>query len=306
METKDVVIIGSGPAGLTAAIYSARSGFNPLLIEGLMSGGQLMITPEIENFPGFPDHISGAELMDKMKKQAAKFGTEFKSGTVAQVDFKSTPFKITVDKDEVSAKAVIIATGALARYLDLPSVEVLKGKGVSACATCDGFFFKEKIVYVIGGGDTAAEESLFLTNFAKEVHVVHRRDQLRAEKYLQEKILNHPKINVIWDSVLEEIKDVEKGKVEKVILKNVKTGDLTEKETDGVFMAIGHDPATEIFKGQLDLDEKNYIKTTDKVKTSVNGVFAAGDVMDSQYRQAITAAGTGCMAAIEVDKYLQS
>ncbi len=306
MESRDVIIIGSGPAGYTSAIYTSRAGYKPLIIQGMMQGGQLMITPEIENFPGFPDGLSGMDLMEKMKAQAEKFGTDVISGVVNKVDFKNSPYKISVDKNDYSANSVIIATGAEAKYLDIPKVHALKGKGVSACATCDGFFFKEKTVYVIGGGDTAAEEALFLTTYAKEVFVVHRRDELRTSKYLQDKLLNHPKITIIWDSVMEDIIESDKGTVGKIVLKNVKTKKTTEKDADGIFMGIGHSPATEIFKDQIDLDEKGYIKITDNVKTNVKGVFAAGDVMDPLYRQAVTAAGTGCMAALETDKYLQS
>ena len=251
-KLRNIIIIGSGPAGLTAAIYTARAGHEPLVVEGVPAGGQLMITTDIENFPGFPEGVSGPDLISKMKQQAQKFGTEFLMADVTGVDFKTYPFKIQVEDKEFLAKAVIIATGAKARYLDLPAVEALKGKGVSACATCDGFFFKDKVIYVIGGGDTAAEESLFLTRFGKEVNIVHRRDQLRAGKYMQEKLFKNPKINIIWDSVVEDIKDTEKGKVEKIVLKNVKTGELTEKDADGVFMGIGHAPVTEFFKGQLD------------------------------------------------------
>ncbi len=306
MDKKDIIIMGSGPAGLTAAIYTARAGYKPLMIEGIPAGGQLMITTDIENFPGFPEGISGPDLIKKIKEQAQKFGTEFLMAEVTKVDLKIHPFKITVDKTEYLAKTIIIATGAKAKYLDIPAIQALKGKGVSACATCDGFFFKDKIIYVIGGGDTAAEEALFLTKFGKQINIVHRRDQLRAGKYMQEKLLHNPKINIIWDSVVEDVKDTEKGKVEKIILKNVKTGELTEKDADGIFMGIGHAPATEIFQGQLELDEKGYIIVKHGAQTNVKGVFAAGDVRDPDYRQAVTAAGTGCMAAIEADKFLQS
>ena len=305
MEEREIIIIGSGPAGLTSAIYTSRAGYKPLVIEGIPAGGQLMITTDIENFPGFPEGITGPELIANMKKQAEKFDTEFLMSKVTKADLSSSPFKIQAEDKEYSAKAVIIATGAKARYLDLPAVEALKGKGVSACATCDGFFFKDKIIYVIGGGDSAIEEALFLTKFGKEVNIVHRRNQLRAGRYMQEKLLNDPKVNVIWDSVVEDIKDVEKGKVEKIVLKNVKTGELTEKDADGIFMGIGHAPATDIFKGQVDLDEKGYIAVKQGTQTNVKGVFAAGDVMDPHFRQAITAAGTGCMAAIEADRFLQ-
>lgn len=306
MDKKDIIIIGSGPAGLTAAIYTARAGCKPLVIEGVPAGGQLMITTDIENFPGFPEDISGPDLIKKIKEQAHKFGTEFLMAEVTKADLKTQPFKITADKTEYLAKTVIIATGAKAKYLDIPAIQALKGKGVSACATCDGFFFKDKIIYVIGGGDTAAEEALFLTKFGKQIHIVHRRDQLRAGKYMQERLFQNPKINIIWDSVVEDVKDPDKGKVEKIILKNVKTGKLTEKDADGIFMGIGHAPATAVFQGQLELDETGYIIVKHGAQTSVKGVFAAGDVRDPDYRQAVTAAGTGCMAAIEADKFLQS
>lgn len=306
MECKDIIIIGSGPAGQTAAIYSARAGYKTLLIEGIMTGGQLMLTTEIENFPGFPEGITGPDLMRKMKQQAQKFNTEFISGDVTNVNFKTNPFKIQVENKEYNSKTVIIATGAVAKFLDIPAVHALKGRGVSACATCDGFFFKDKIVYVIGGGDTAAKESIFLTNFAREVHIVHRRDKLRSEKYLQEKLFKNPKINIIWDSVIEDVMDTQKGKVEKILLKNVKTGKITKKSADGIFMAVGHSPSTNIFKDHIKLNKKGYIIVKDNVKTSINGVFAAGDVIDPDYRQAITSAGTGCMASLEADKFLES
>ncbi len=306
MDKKDIIIIGSGPAGLTAAIYTARAGYTPLVIEGVPAGGQLMITTDVENFPGFPEGVTGPELIKKMKAQAQKFGVEFLTAEVSKVDFKTHPFAITAENSEFQAKTVIIATGAKAKYLDIPAIQALKGKGVSACATCDGFFFKDKIIYVIGGGDTAAEEALFLTKFGKQINIVHRRGQLRAGKYMQEKLLQNPKINIIWDSVVEDVKSPEKGKVEKIILKNVKTGELTEKDADGIFMGIGHAPATKIFQGQLELDEKGYIIVKHGAQTNVKGVFAAGDVRDPDYRQAVTAAGTGCMAAIEADKFLQS
>ncbi len=304
MTEREIIIIGSGPAGLTAALYCARAGYKPAVIEGVPAGGQLMTTTDIENFPGFPDGITGPELIADMKKQAEKFGTEFIMKDVTSADLKSYPFKIQAEDTEYSAKSVIVATGAKAKYLNIPSIESFKGKGVSACATCDGFFFRDMIIYVIGGGDTAAEEALFLTKFGKEVNIVHRRDELRAEKYMQKKLFENPKINIIWDSVLEEIKGSE-TEVKKVVLKNVKTGETTEKNADGVFMGIGHTPATELFKGQLDLDDKGYIICKDGAKTNINGVFAAGDVRDPEFRQAIAAAGTGCKAAIEVDKFLQ-
>lgn len=304
MEKRDIIIIGSGPAGLTAAIYSARAGYKPLIVEGVPAGGQLMITTDIENFPGFPDGIEGPSLIDNMKKQAQKFGTEFLMKDVTKVDFKTYPFRIQAEDLDYEAKTVIIATGARAKYLDLPSVEAFKGRGVSACATCDGFFFRDGIIFVIGGGDTAAEEALFLTKFAKEVHIVHRRDQLRAEKYMQDRLFENPKVHIIWDSVMVDIKGSNTG-VNKIVIKNVKTNELTERDADGIFMGIGHAPATALFEGQIDLDENGYIICKGGAKTSVEGVFAAGDVRDPHFRQAIAAAGTGCKAAIEADRFLQ-
>ncbi len=304
MEEKDIVIIGSGPAGLTAAIYAARSGYVPLVIEGVPAGGQLLITTDVENYPGFPEGITGPELIENMRKQAEKFGTQFAMKDVTQVDLKVYPFRITAEDTEYTAKTLIIATGAKAKYLNLPSVETFKGKGISACATCDGFFFRDNIVYVIGGGDTAAEEAMFLSRFASEVNIVHRRDNLRTEKYMQEKLFNNPKVNIIWDSVVEEIKGTDESGVNKILLKNVKTGEVTEHPADGVFMGIGNAPATELFRGQLDLDEGGYIICHDGAKTSVEGVFAAGDVRDPMFRQAIAAAGTGCKAAIEAERFL--
>ena len=305
MEERDIIIIGSGPAGLTAAIYSARSGYMPLVIEGIPAGGQLLTTTEIENFPGFPEGISGPELIENMRKQAQRFGAEFLMKDVTDVDFLTYPFKIKAEENEYSARAVIIATGARAKYLEMPSVEAFKGKGISACATCDGFFYRDGIIYVIGGGDTAAEEALFLTKFGKEVHIVHRRDKLRAEKYMQDRLFENQKINIIWNSVVEEVKGAENGGVEKIVLRNVKTGELSERDADGVFMGIGHSPATTLFEGQIDLDKNGYIICTEGAKTSVKGVFAAGDVRDPQFRQAVAAAGTGCKAAIEADRFLQ-
>jgi thioredoxin reductase (NADPH) len=304
LEEKEIIIIGSGPAGLTAAIYMSRAGFIPLVIEGVPSGGQLLVTTDVENFPGFPDGISGPELVENMRKQAEKFGTQFVMKDVTSVDLKVYPFSITAEDTEYSAKSLIIATGAKAKWLDLPSVEEFKGRGISGCATCDGFFFRDRKVFVIGGGDTAAEEALFLSKFAKEVIIVHRRDRLRTEKYVQEKLFKNPKISIIWDSTVEEIKGSEEAGVEKIILKNIKTGEVAEHSADGVFMGIGYAPATDLFKGQLELDEGGYIKCHDGAKTSVNGVFAAGDVRDPHFRQAVAAAGTGCKAALEAERFL--
>ncbi|MBN2419815.1 MAG: thioredoxin-disulfide reductase [Deltaproteobacteria bacterium] len=305
MEERDIVIIGSGPAGLTAAIYASRSGYVPLVIEGVPAGGQLLITTDVENFPGFPEGITGPDLIDNMRKQAERFGTQFVMKDVTRADLNVYPFRIIAEDIEYTAKSLIIATGAKAKYLDLPSVEVFKGKGISACATCDGFFFRDGIVFVIGGGDTAAEEAMFLSKFAREVNVVHRRDKLRTEKYMQEKLFNNPKVNLFWNSVVQEIKGTDQSGVNGVILKNLITGEITEHAADGVFMGIGHTPATELFRGQLDLDEAGYIICHDGAKTSIQGVFAAGDVRDPMFRQAIAASGTGCKAAIEVERFLE-
>jgi len=306
LEERDIIIIGSGPAGLSAAIYASRSSYKPLVIEGIPAGGQLLTTTDVENYPGFPEGISGPELIENMRKQAERFGTEFAMKDVTNVDLSVYPFKIIAEDEEYSALSLIIATGAKAKYLDLPSIEAFKGKGISACATCDGFFFRDGIIFVIGGGDTAAEEALFLSKFGKEINVVHRRDKLRAEKYMQDRLFENSKINIIWDSVVEEIKGDDSSGVKKIVLKNVKSGELTERDADGIFMGIGHSPATELFEGQIDLDEKGYIICTDGAKTSVRGVFAAGDVRDPMFRQAIAAAGTGCKAAIEADRFLES
>ena len=304
MEEKDIIIIGSGPAGLTAAIYASRSGYTPLVIEGVPAGGQLLITTDVENYPGFPEGITGPELIENMRKQAERFGTQFEMKDVTKVDLKAYPFRITAEDTEYNTKSLIVATGAKAKYLNLPSVEAYKGKGISACATCDGFFFRDSIVFVVGGGDTAAEEAMFLSKFATKVNIVHRRDKLRTEKYMQEKLFNNPKVNFLWDSVVEEIKGTDETGVNEILLKNVKTGKITEHKADGVFMGIGHAPATELFLGQLDLDEGGYIICHDGAKTSVEGVFAAGDVRDPMFRQAIAAAGTGCKAAIEAERFL--
>jgi thioredoxin reductase (NADPH) len=305
LEERDIIIIGSGPAGLTAAIYASRSGYVPLVIEGVPAGGQLLITTDVENFSGFPEGITGPELIDNMRKQAEKFGTEFAMKDVTKIDLKVYPFKVVAEDTEYTAKSLIIATGAKAKFLNLPSVETFKGKGISACATCDGFFFRDGIVFVIGGGDTAAEEAMFLSKFAREVNIVHRRDKLRTEKYMQEKLFENPKINIFWDTVVEEIKGAEESGVNKILLKNLKTGKISEHNADGVFMGIGHTPATELFIGQLDLDDAGYIICHDGAKTSVKGVFAAGDVRDPMFRQAIAAAGTGCKAAIEAERFLE-
>ena len=303
-----VVIIGSGPAGYTAAIYAARAMLEPVLIQGIQPGGQLTITTDVENYPGFADVIQGPWLMEQMQKQAEHVGTRVVYDHVSKVDLKQRPFRLECDSGDVFvADALIIATGAQARWLDLPSEQKFKGYGVSACATCDGFFYKNKEVVVIGGGNTAVEEALFLTNFANKVTVVHRRDSFRAEKILQDRLFKHPKIDVIWDSVLDDVLGAENPlKVNKVRLKNIKTGATTEKAVDGVFIAIGHQPSSEIFAGQLDMKPSGYIVTNGATMTSVPGVFAAGDVTDEIYRQAVTAAGQGCMAALEAQRFLHA
>ena len=304
-----VVIIGSGPAGYTAAIYAARAMLEPILIQGIQPGGQMTITTDVENYPGFADVIQGPWLMEQMAKQAEHVGTKMVSDTVTKADLSQRPFRLQCDSGDVYiAEALIIATGAQARWLDLPSEQKFKGYGVSACATCDGFFYRNKEVVVIGGGNTAVEEALFLTNFASKVTVVHRRDAFRAEKIMQERLFKHPKIEVIWDSVLDDVIGADSPlKVNGVRLKNVKTGKVTERAVDGVFIAIGHNPASELFAGQLKMKASGYIVTNGySTVTSVPGVFAAGDVTDEIYRQAVTAAGQGCMAALEAQKFLHA
>jgi thioredoxin reductase (NADPH) len=302
-----VVIIGSGPAGYTAAIYAARAMLEPVLIQGIQPGGQLTITTDVENYPGFADVIQGPWLMEQMQGQAEHVGTKIVTDTVTKVELSSRPFRLACDSGDVYlADALIIATGAQARWLDLPSEQKFKGYGVSACATCDGFFYRNKEVVVIGGGNTAVEEALFLTNFASKVTVVHRRDAFRAEKILQDRLFKNSKIQVIWNSVLEDVLGNDNPlKVASVKLKNVKTGVVTERAVDGVFIAIGHSPSSELFAGQLKMKPSGYIVTTGhSTATSVPGVFAAGDVTDDIYRQAVTAAGQGCMAALEAEKFI--
>jgi thioredoxin reductase (NADPH) len=303
-----VVIIGSGPAGYTAAIYAARAMLEPVLIQGIQPGGQLTITTDVENYPGFAEVIQGPWLMEQMQKQAEHVGTKIVYDHVNKADLKQRPFRLELDSGDVFlADALIIATGAQARWLDLPSEQKFKGYGVSACATCDGFFYKNKEVVVIGGGNTAVEEALFLTNFANKVTVVHRRDSFRAEKILQDRLFKHPKIEVIWDSALDDVLGAENPlKVNKVRLKNLKTGAVTEKAVDGVFIAIGHTPSSELFVGQLEMKPSGYIVANASTATSVPGVFAAGDVTDDIYRQAVTAAGQGCMAALEAQRFLHA
>ena len=303
-DIEKVIIIGGACAGLTAAIYTARAKLDPLLFAGHMFGGQLMMTSDVENFPGFPEGIQGPELMERFRQQAEKFGTRIIYENVIKVDFKSRPFKIWAGDNEYLAESVIVATGARPRMLGLESEAMLMGKGVSYCAVCDGAFYKDMDVVVVGGGDSAMEEALHLTHHARSVTVIHRRDKLRASKIMQERAFENPKINFVWNSVVEEIYDVNQGKVTGVLLKNVKTGELTELKCDGVFIAIGHEPNTDVFVGQLELDSQGYIKTHDFVKTSVEGVFAAGDVHDKKFRQAITASAFGCMAAFECERYL--
>jgi len=299
----DVIIIGSGPAGLTAAIYASRSRLETLVVAGALWGGQLMLTTEVENFPGFAEGIMGPDLMDQMRKQAERFGAKFIFKDATAADFSSKPFKVRVDDQMYEAKSVIIATGASARWLGLESEARLRGRGVSVCATCDAAFFKDKKTVVVGGGDTAMEEALALSKFAREVKVVHRRDNLRATKILQERAISNDKISFVWDSVVQEI--LGKDKVEGVRLKNVKTGEESHLATDAVFIAIGHKPSTDIFKGQIDLDERGYVIAHDRTKTSVEGVFVAGDAQDFRYRQAVMASGDGCKAAMDVEKYLE-
>ena len=304
-EPRDVIIIGAGPSGLTAAVYAGRADLRPLVIEGIAAGGQLMLTTDVENYPGFPDGILGPELMMKFREQAERFGAEFLTADVDRVDFSSSPFGVWVGDDEHRARAVIVSTGASARMLGLPSEGRLLGHGVSTCATCDGFFFREKPIAVVGGGDTAIEEALFLTKFATSVTVVHRRDELRASKVMQDRAFANPKIEFAWKAEVAEVHG--DGAVDRLTLRDTRNGELSELEVQGLFVAIGHDPNTALFRGQLDLDENGYVVTVgSSTATSVDGVFACGDVQDHVYRQAITAAGSGCMAAIEAERWLSA
>jgi thioredoxin reductase (NADPH) len=303
--TRDVVIIGSGPAGLTAAIYTARANLEPLMIEGFPgAGGQLMLTTDVENYPGFPEGIMGPELMEKFRDQAARFGTQYVTANADRVDFSSRPFGVWAEGREFRARSVIVSTGATARMLGLPAEERLLGHGLSTCATCDGFFFRGDDIAVVGGGDSAVEEANFLTRFANKVTLVHRRDQLRASKIMQDRAFANPKIDFVWNSVVDDL--VGDDKLTGARLRNVVDGRISELPVGGLFVAIGHDPNTSLFKSQLELDPNGYIVTHDGTRTSVEGVFACGDVQDHIYRQAVTAAGTGCMAAIDAERYLEA
>ena len=301
--TEKVIIIGSGPAGLTAAVYAARADLAPLMVEGLTAGGQLMLTTDVENYPGFPDGIMGPELMEQFRKQAERFGTRIVTANVSKVDLTSRPFKVWVDADEYQAESIIISTGATAKWLGLPSEERLLGHGVSACATCDGFFFRDVEVAVVGGGDSAMEEALFLAKFASKVTIIHRRDEFRASKIMVRRALEHENIAVLWNTVVEEV--LGENQVEGLTIRNTKTDEVSDFKTGGLFLAIGHKPNTELFADQLELDDVGYVLTPGaSTQTSVPGVFASGDVADATYRQAVTAAGTGCMAAIDAERWL--
>ena len=306
-EVQALAILGSGPAGLTAALYAARANLNPVLIEGISPGGQLTITTEVENYPGFEHGIQGPELMDVMRRQVTRFGTRFLTGEVSAARLAKAPFELTIDDTVVRCEALIVATGASAKLLGIASEKRLMGYGVSACATCDGAFFKDKEVMVVGGGDTAVEEASFLTRFCRKVTIVHRRDQLRASKIMQDRARKNPKIAFVWDSAIDEIFGEQKSGVSGVRLKQLKTGATANVAIDGVFMAIGHQPNTAIFQGQLDMDELGYLQVRPgSTYTNIAGVFAAGDVADRTYRQAVTAAGTGCMAALDAERWLEA
>jgi thioredoxin reductase (NADPH) len=305
MDVRELIIVGSGPAGFTAALYSARANLAPLVFSGAEWGGQLMITTDVENYPGFPDGIQGPELMELFRKQAERFGAEIVSADVTKVDFSERPFKLWTGDDLHLAHAVIVSTGAVARTLGIPGEKEFTGRGLSYCATCDGFFFRDADIVVIGGGDSAVEEAIFLTKFGKKVTLVHRRDELRASKIMQQRAFDNPKIEFVWDSVPEEVLG-DNGKFSALKLRNVKTDTTSTLDAGGVFIAIGHDPATKVFEGQLDLDENGYVLVHDGSYTSVDGVFAGGDCVDHTYRQAITAAGMGCMTAIDAERWLEA
>jgi len=304
---RNIIIIGSGPAGLTSAIYSSRANLSPLVFEGAQPGGQLTITTDVENYPGFSDGIMGPDLMNEFRDQAQRFGADCQFKTVDKVNFSGNTFRVWCGKEEYNSKAVIISTGASAKLLGIESEKELMGYGVSACATCDGFFYKDKKVLVVGGGDSAMEEATFLTKFAKEVVIIHRREEFRASKIMVDRALSNPKINVYWNSIISEIIGNKQDGVSGVMIEDSVKGDLREEKCDGVFMAIGHTPNSQLFEGCLELDSNGYIKTQpDSTKTSIEGVFACGDVQDHIYRQAITAAGTGCMAAIEAERWIEN
>ena len=307
-EVLETLILGSGPAGYTAAIYAARANLNPVLLAGPQPGGQLTITNDVENYPGFPKGIMGPEMMEMFKEQAARFGTEVLEELGTEVDLKQRPFTVKTASDQTfRTKTLIISTGATALYLGLENEQKLQGRGVSACATCDGFFFKGKKVYVVGGGDSACEEATFLTKYASEVKMVVRRDELRASKIMQDRAKNHPKVDILWEQNVTDVFGVDDGKVTGLELTHSRTGEKQKVDADGLFLAIGHKPNTAMFEGMLDMDETGYIKTVPgRTATNIEGVFAAGDCQDSYYRQAVTAAGTGCMAAIEVERWLES
>ncbi len=300
---EQVIIIGSGPAGLTAAIYAARANLAPLVFAGHQYGGQLMLTTDVENYPGFPNGIMGPDLMEAFREQAERFGARLHNVDVTKVDFTRRPFRVWVDEEEHTAQTVVVATGAAARWLGIPGEEMLRGRGVSTCATCDGAFFKEKEIVVVGGGDSAMEEALFLTRFGKHVTVIHRRSGLRASRIMADRALAHPKISFVWNTVVDAVHG--EHFVERLTLRNVDTDETTDLAADALFIAVGHDPLTAIFKDQLDLNVQGYVVSPDGVHTSVQGIFVAGDVYDIRYKQAVTAAGMGCKAALEVEKYLE-
>lgn len=304
MAVESVIIIGSGPAGLTAAIYTSRADLNPLMIEGYQSGGQLMLTTDVENFPGFPNGIMGPELMETVRKQAERFGTRFLTKDVTRVDLSKRPFVVEVGEDRFEARSIIISTGASAKLIGLPNEKRLMGKGVTTCATCDGAFFRNMEVAIVGGGDSAMEEAIFLTKFASKVTVVHRRDALRASKIMQDRAKANKKIEFLWNTTVEDV--IGEKEVEGLKIKNVTNGETGVLKVAGLFVAIGHDPNTQLFKGQLEMDVNGYLITRDGTKTNIPGVLACGDVQDHVYRQAITAAGSGCMAAIDAERYLES